>query len=241
MSTGKRSLGVAKTLFVLGATLALFALVLIFQYLSNAEDRVLKSFDSVKVLVATESISRGTTLADADARKLIEIRTYPAETTPLSSLQKISTINANQVALMDIAPGQILVSEIFGDRIKPAINFNLPAGKVAITINLTYAARVAAFLKPGVNVALFSTTNEQNNRVPTTTTVFRSIQVLAIGQQIDPEKPADSGEIADFVTVAVNYDQASKLIQAIQTSRIYLALLTDSSLIGAQVETTQKP
>jgi Flp pilus assembly protein CpaB len=63
--------------------------------------------------------------------------------------------------------------------------------------------------------------------------------VLAIGQQTDPEKSADIGEIADFVTVAVNYDQASKLIQAIQTSRIYLALLTDSSLIGAQVETTQ--
>ena len=88
MSTGKRSFGVAKTLFALGATLALFALILIFQYLSTAEDRVLKSFDSVKVLVATESISRGTTLADAEARKLIEIRTYPAETTPLSSVQK---------------------------------------------------------------------------------------------------------------------------------------------------------
>lgn len=240
MSKGKRSLGVAKILFAFAIALSLFALVLIFQYLSTAEDRALKSFDTVKVLVATEPISRGTSLYDAEQQKLIEIRTYPAEALPLSSLEKISTANGNLVALMDVVPGQILVNEIFGDRIKPAIDFNLPAGKVAITLNLTYAARVAAFLKPGVNVALFSTSNEQNNRPSSTTTLFRSIQVLAIGQQIDPDKSMDVGEIADFVTVAVNYDQASQLIQAIQNSRIYLALLTDSSLVGAQVETGQK-
>jgi pilus assembly protein CpaB len=240
MSKGKRSLGVAKILFAFAVALSLFALVLIFQYLSTAEDRALKSFDTVKVLVATEPISRGTSLYDAEQQKLIEIRTYPAEALPLSSLEKISTANGNLVALMDVVPGQILVNEIFGDRIKPAIDFNLPAGKVAITLNLTYAARVAAFLKPGVNVALFSTSNEQNNRPSSTTTLFRSIQVLAIGQQIDPDKSMDVGEIADFVTVAVNYDQASQLIQAIQNSRIYLALLTDSSLVGAQVETGKK-
>jgi len=240
MSKGKRSLGVAKILFAFAIALSLFALVLIFQYLSTAEDRALKSFDTVKVLVATEPISRGTSLYDAEQQKLIEIRTYPAEALPLSSLEKISTANGNLVALMDVVPGQILVNEIFGDRIKPAIDFNLPAGKVAITLNLTYAARVAAFLKPGVNVALFSTSNEQNNRPSSTTTLFRSIQVLAIGQQIDPDKSMDVGEIADFVTVAVNYDQASQLIQAIQNSRIYLALLTDSSLVGAQVETGKK-
>lgn len=240
MSKGKRSLGVAKILFAFAIALSLFALVLIFQYLSTAEDRALKSFDTVRVFVATEPISRGTSLYDAEQQKLIEIRTYPAEALPLSSLEKISTANGNLVALMDVVPGQILVNEIFGDRIKPAIDFNLPAGKVAITLNLTYAARVAAFLKPGVNVALFSTSNEQNNRPSSTTTLFRSIQVLAIGQQIDPDKSMDVGEIADFVTVAVNYDQASQLIQAIQNSRIYLALLTDSSLVGAQVETGQK-
>lgn len=240
MSKGKRSLGVAKILFAFAIALSLFALVLIFQYLSTAEDRALKSFDTVKVLVATEPISRGTSLYDAEQQKLIEIRTYPAEALPLSSLEKISTANGNLVALMDVVPGQILVNEIFGDRIKPAIDFNLPAGKVAITLNLTYAARVAAFLKPGVNVALFSTSNEQNNRPSSTTTLFRSIQVLAIGQQIDPDKSMDVGEIADFVTVAVNYDQASQLIQAIQNSRIYLALLTDSSLVGAQLETGKK-
>lgn len=236
MPSKKRSLGVAKILFVLATIFSLFALVLIFQYLASAEERVLKSFDTVEVLVATESISRGTSLKDAESEKLIEVRTYPAKAVPLSSLQEISATAGNLVALIDIVPGQILVSEIFGDRVKPAINFDLPTGKVAITLNLTYEARVAAFLKPGVNVALFATSAEQNNRPSSTTVLFRSIQVLAIGQQVDPNESAETGEVANFVTVAVNYDQASQLVQAIQNSRIYLALLTDSSLVGAQMK-----
>lgn len=234
MAASKRGIGLAKILFAFAAIFMLIALILILQYLSTADDRALENFDTAKVLVATDSISRGTSLNDADLKKLVEVRTYPAEALPSSSLQEISSTNGNLVALTDIVPGQILVKEIFGERIKPAIDFNLPAGKVAITVELTYAARVAAFLKPGVNVALFSTTNEQNNRPSKTTNLFRSIQILAIGQQIDPNESAKADEIANFVTVAVNYDQASQLIQAIQNTRIYLALLNDSSLIGSQ-------
>lgn len=234
MASNKRGIGLAKIMFVISVVLISSAVVLMFQYLSTADERALEKFDTAQVLVASEAISRGTSLEDAQKNALVELRTYPVSAIPTTSLQEISPSNNYLVALADIAPGQILVNEIFGERTKPAIDFNLPAGKVAVTVELSYAARVAAFIKPGVNVAVFSTTQEQNNRASKTSVLFTSLQVLAVGQQVDPNQSASVEEVANFITLAVDYDQASRLVQSLQSAKLYLALLNDSSLVGSQ-------
>lgn len=221
-------------MFVISVVLIFSAVVLMFQYLSTVDERALENFDTAQVLVASEAISRGTSLEDAQKNALVELRTYPVSAIPTTSLQEISPSNNYLVALADIAPGQILVNEIFGERTKPAIDFNLPVGKVAVTVELSYAARVAAFIKPGVNVAVFSTTQEQNNRASKTSVLFTSLQVLAVGQQVDPNQSASVEEVANFITLAVDYDQASRLVQSLQSAKLYLALLNDSSLVGSQ-------
>lgn len=232
MATSKRGIGLARILFAIATVLIFATIALFIQYLSSADDRALKNFDTAQVLVATQSISRGTSLGIVDATKLVETRTYPVNTVPENSLQVISPTNSQLVALSDIAPGQILVNENFGERIKPVIDFNLPVGQVAMTVELNYASRVASFLKPGVSVAVFSTTLPQNNNPSKTTLLFKSVEVLAVGQQSNISQTASADEIANFITLALPFDNASKLVAAYQNTKLHLVLLNDSSLIG---------
>lgn len=232
MATSKRGIGLARILFAIATVLTIATIALFVQYLSSADERALKNFDTAQVLVATQAISRGTSLGIVDATKLVETRTYPVNTVPANSLQAISPTNSQLVALSDIAPGQILVSENFGERVKPAIDFNLPVGQVAMTVELNYASRVASFLKPGVSVAVFSTTLPQNNKPSKTALLFKSVEVLAVGQQSNLSQTASADEIANFITLAVPFDNASRLVAAYQNAKLHLALLNDSSLIG---------
>lgn len=234
MAAGKRGVSIAKILFTFAALLMLGAIVLTVQYLSSADERALENFDSADVLVATQPIARGTSLFDAEKNQSIELKTYPVDTLPTSSLQQISASNGNLVAQADIAPGQILVNELFGERAIPQLAIDIPTGSVAVTVEMEYAARVASFIRPGVNVAVYSTTLDQNNKNAKTSLIFRTLRVLAVGDQTKISDQSNEEEISNYLTFAVPFDEADKLIKASQDSKIYLALLNESSFVGAK-------
>lgn len=234
MAAGKRGVSIAKILFTFAALLLLGAIVLTVQYLSSADERALENFDSADVLVATQPIARGTSLFDAEKNQSIELKTYPVDTLPTSSLQQISASNGNLVAQADIAPGQILVNELFGERAIPQLAIDIPTGSVAVTVEMEYAARVASFIRPGVNVAVYSTTLDQNNKNAKTSLIFRTLRVLAVGDQTKISDQSNEEEISNYLTFAVPFDEADKLIKASQDSKIYLALLNESSFVGAK-------
>lgn len=234
MAAGKRGVSIAKILFTFAALLLLGAIVLTVQYLSSADERALENFDSADVLVATQPIARGTSLFDAEKNQSIELKTYPVDTLPTSSLQQISATNGNLVAQADIAPGQILVNELFGERAIPQLAIEIPIGSVAVTVEMEYAARVASFIRPGVNVAVYSTTLDQNNKNAKTSLIFRTLRVLAVGDQTKISDQSNEEEISNYLTFAVPFDEADKLIKASQDSKIYLALLNESSFVGAK-------
>ena len=234
MAAGKRGVSIAKILFTFAALLLLGAIVLTVQFLSSADERAIDNFDSADVLVATQPIARGTSLFDAQKNQAFELRKYPVETLPGNSLQEVSTSNGNLVAQADIVPGQILVNELFGERAIPQLAIEIPTGSVAVTVELEFAARVASFIVPGVNVALYSTTLDQNNKNAKTNLLFRSLRVLAVGTQTSFKDQSSTEEISNYLTFAVPFDDADKLIKASQDSKIYLALLNESSFVGAR-------
>lgn len=235
MAAGKRGIGMAKVLFAFAALLLLGAIVVTVQYLSTSEERALESFDSAEVLVAAQPIARGTSLFDAQENQLLELKTYPVETLPGNSIQEVTASNGNLVAQADLAPGQILVSEIFAERAIPSIALEIPTGSVAVTVELEYAARVASFVKPGVNVAVYSTSFDQNNKNAKTSLLFRTLRVLAVGTQTSIKESSSEEEISNYLTFAVQFDEADKLIKASQDSKLYLALLNESSFVGAKI------
>lgn len=233
MATSRRGIKVARLLFGFAGVFALASLYILFLYVSKSDERALDQFDTAKVLVAVESIAKGTSLSEANENGLIEIQTYPAKSLPTNSLEQVLPQNSQLVALSEIAPGEVLVGPMFGERVKPTISLDIPVGKVAITVELNYASKVGSFLRPGVNVAVYSIETSSNAKTSTTNILFRSIQVLAVGEEVAATTATAQTDIANFITLAVPYDQASKLIQATEGSVLYLALLNDSSLVGS--------
>ena len=232
MAIGIRGLGLSRIMFAISGIFTIFSIVLIYQYVSTSDDRALKNFDTAKVLVATGLIPQGTSLADAQSFKLLEVRSYPVDSIPTNSLQEILPNNRALVAQANIPAGQILVSELFNVRVIPKIDLGIPAGTVAVTIELNYAARVASFIKPGVNVAVYST--KVSNSASSTSMLFSSVRVLAVGTQIAVNDPASVGDVANFITLAVPFDRAPQLVDSIEGGKLYLALLNNSSAIRAQ-------
>jgi Flp pilus assembly protein CpaB len=99
---------------------------------------------------------------------------------------------------------------------------------------MEYATRVASFIKPGVDVAVYSTKLDNKSEKAVTTLLFKSARVLAVGTETKVTAQAVDEDISDFITLAIRFDEASKLINATKVSSLYLALLNESSLIGSQ-------
>ena len=219
-----RSSAIVKVLFSVAFVAALASISLLYTYLSTAEDRVLKSLDSAKVLVATQALPKGTSLAEATNRKLIELRSYPVKSVPKNSLQAIDSSNQDLVALGEIPPGQILLSESFGSKVLPQVALNPGPGKVAVTVELDYGARLGSFLKPGVEVSIFATYTDAKSGAKSTKLLFDSLQILAIGDKVSQEPVVAEDASSNFVTFAVAIEKANSLIEATQSASLYLAL-----------------
>ena len=234
MAISNRGIGVAKLLFGLAVIFFLAGIVVTFQYLSTADERAIQNLESVDVIVAVEAIPKGTSLFDAEISKFIETQTFPAKAVPLNSIQDINASNGDLLSRAGIAPGQILVNSLFADREVPSIDLEIPAGFVAVTVQMEYATRVASFIKPGVDVAVYSTKLDNKNEKAVTTLLFKSARVLAVGTETKVTAQAVDKDISDFITLSIRFDEASKLINATKVSSLYLALLNESSLIGSQ-------
>lgn len=220
----KRSSVAIKVLFSVAVLSALVSLFLLFAFVSSADERVLKSLDSAKVLVAVQPLAKGTTLSSALEGSLIEERSYPVQSVPLNSLQEVTPANSALVALGDIAPGQILLRDAFGEQVAPQVELKPSDGKFAVTVELGYGARLGTFLRPGVNVSIFATYTDQNSGKKTTRLLFESIQILAIGGQATQEGSETQSDESNFVTFAVDVEKADELIEAAQSASLYLAL-----------------
>jgi pilus assembly protein CpaB len=153
-----------------------------------------------------------------------------------------------------LVPGQVLTSAMFiaGKPKAAATILPIPAGKMAVSLALADPNRIGGYLKPGNEVAVFDTFNAAEGSAPgpktpsgdgisddfkknrSTRLVLPRVRVLAIGDEAfgTSFKPAtvttgSNGTIT--VTLAVDQQQAEKLIQVAQVGHPWLALLTDTS------------
>lgn len=227
--SSNRSSVIIKALFTLATFSALISLFLLYTFVSTAEERALKSLDSAKVLVATKILPEGTSLRSALDGNLIEERSYPVQSVPKNSLQKIELANENLVALAEIRPGQILLVESFAEKVPPKVELSPEVGKVAVTVELGYGARLGTFLRPGVIVSLFGTYTDEKTGKKTTSLLYEQLEVLAIGDQVTQDAIDAKDSASNFVTFAVEINRANFLIEAAQSASLYLALPSSSA------------
>jgi pilus assembly protein CpaB len=226
-------------------------------YVGRADARAVAGKQAVTVLVAVKKVPAGTTAGNAERDGLLRPTVLPAETVPADAVTEVAADLSGLVAGGDIQPGQLLLRGMFVAEQQQTGGLALGEGKIAVSVSVSAAQRVAGYLRAGSKVAVFDTFTvlEGTPRTPAgdglqknhgynqaTRLVLRSVQVIAVGQQAaaTEEGTAQEGALAAnrstgtsgdavLVTVAVDQADAEKLIHAAQTGAIYLALLTDTS------------
>lgn len=247
----RRILLIASTLL-----LAVLGTVAVLVYVGQADKRAVAGKQAVFVLVAEKKVAAGTTAGAAQRDGLLRTVVMPAETVPAGAVSDVGADLTDLVAGGDIEPGRLVLREMFVARQAQTGGLALAGGKIAVSVSVAGAQRVAGYVQVGSKVAVFDTFNvaearpgspagdslqqRQHTYNQATRLLLESVEVLAIGQ---PAAAGDgsgkqaglgsgsTGGVADavLVTVAVDQGDAEKLIHAAQTGAIYLALRTDTS------------
>ena len=225
--------------FLLVAALVVAAVgtTMVFLYVNGVNDRALADQQPVQVLVATAPIAAGTTAADAQSAGALEKRTVSRVSVAPGALSDITPI-AEQVALAPIFVGEQIIEAKFG---QPGSTSNLPIpeGKLAVSVQLADPARVAGFVSPGSEVAIFLTIEGgrgPNNEV--TRVLLPKVQVIATGATTvvstttTAEGETQTEELPKaLLTLAVSQSEAQKVVYGSQHGQMYFGLLTADSKI----------
>jgi len=220
-----------KILLILSAMIAALGTLLVFLYVQGAEGRAKENFESVEVLVATQSIAQGESLEDAsgkfEKRELPKDAVLPNAQTSLDSLEGL-------VALTPIYAGEQIISAKWGGSVDVTSSvLAIPKGKVAASVNLTAPARVAGFVNPGSTVAILVSIESGQY----TQTLLPRVTVLGVGatSTITSTKTTEEGAseteqiAATLMTVALTQKEAEKILWASTYGQLSFALVNEES------------
>ena len=141
-------------LLILAAVVAVLGAGMVYLYVQGADDRAQAEQAPVEVLKAIAQIEPGETLADAQAAQKLELQEVPeragARRVRLTSVGDLG----EQIAIQRIFVGEQVTASKFGSAGEQDV-LPLPKGRVAVSITLSDTGRVAGFVSPGSEVALF--------------------------------------------------------------------------------------
>lgn len=233
-------------LLLVAALVAALGTSLVFLYVRSADARAAAGYDNVEVLKAVEVIDAGETLREAQQAGKIQKGTVPRGQLVSGALATTSGIS-DKVALSTIYPNEQIVTAKFGS---PGDQQTLPIpdGKMAISVQLTDPARVAGFVNPGAEVAVFVNAEPelidpqtgQTRKLPEfTRLVLPRVQVVGVGQTsviptttTDDEGAQTTEQLPKtLLTLAVNQDEAERVLYSARNGELAFALLTEKSVV----------
>lgn len=155
----RRIIAIIVALFV-----ALAGAVAVVAYANAADARAVSGQETTTVYIAKAQVPTGTRADAALGGKLIVPQTVVAKGVPAGALVSVDAANSSLVATSTIMPGEIVLASRFGTLPKVEQVSGVPAGKVAVTLNLPEPQRVAPLLVPGSHVVLYDTFNARDPR-----------------------------------------------------------------------------
>lgn len=233
-----------RVLLIVAAVIAALGTLLVFFYVRTADSRAADEFDAVKVLRAVKQINPGETVEAAQTAGKIEEGTVAKGQALPGALTDLAPI-AGQIATTTIYPGEQIVSTKFSTSAATTSALTIPKGKIAISVTLTDTARVAGFVSPGNTVAIFL--NGDGPGGSFSRLLLPKVEVIAIGTTtvVSTTKTDTTGAQTTeqlpktLFTVAVNQDQAQKIMYASGHGELALAMLADNSTVKPGPGVTQ--
>ncbi len=239
-------MGRRTVLLIVAMVVAALGSSLVFLYVQNADARASEKYDMVQVLKSVAVINPGETLGDAQQAGKIEMGKVTSGDALAGALTS-TTDMSNKVALSTIFPGEQIISGKFGEPGEQKV-LTIPDGKLAISVNLTDPARVAGFVQPGAEVAIFLSAEPESIDLNTGVTkklpeftrlLLPRVQVIGVGTTtvIPTTKTDEAGQQTTeqlprtLMTLAVDQDEAERIIYAAKNGEVAFGLLTDKSTV----------
>ncbi|MXG90784.1 Flp pilus assembly protein CpaB [Nocardioides flavescens] len=226
-----------RILLVVAVLVAAAGSALVFLYSQGADDRAAQKFDTVQVLEATALINPGETIEDAQAAGKLALRPVSQESL-LDGYQVDTSGLAGTIALGAIYPGEQIIAAKFGATAAVQSALQVPDGMMAASVNLTDPGRVAGFVNPGSEVAVFMSGTDEAG-LPFTRVLLDRVTVLAVGSTT-PVSTTTTDETGastteqlprTLITLALDQTQVEKVTFASTTGELSFALLTDKSAV----------
>ena len=176
----------------------------------------------------------------------MRLEKMPKSSVPSDALSEISSELDKLVVMSNVAAGQVLLAANFGDSTRATSGLPLPEGKMAVTVETGVPEQVAGYVQPGAQIVMFLTydlldSNGKKSGIQRTRVLLPRVEVLAVGTyQPNRNGTSANGTSANgnasgnrttsslLVTLAVNQQEAERLIEGQAHGSLYLGLLTDS-------------
>ncbi len=233
-----------KVLLIVAALIAALGTAVVFLYVRGADSRANLKFAGKQVLVASAAISPGETLTVAKSSGKIETKSVTAGSLVPGFVTDLAAIPDGDVALTTIYPGEQILRSKFGASSSGDSTLGIPKNQLAVSLNLGDPDRVAGFVNPGDEVAIFTT----DSTTDSTQLLLSKVSVLGVGTttvvattKTDPNGAQTTEQLPrTLMTLALNQSDAQKVIYASHVKNIVVsfALLTDSSQIARTAGTT---
>lgn len=224
-----------KALLFTAALIAAIGTALVFLYVRGADARAASQFETVEVMVVATPLATGESVATAQAQGKFTTSVVPAQSVLPGALVSLDPV-LEKVALTPMYAGEQVMESKFGDLGSQA-ELALPEGKLAISINLDDPARVAGFLDPGDQVAIFM--NGTDDDGPWTRLLLRNVTVVGLGgtsaamtSQVDPEAPVQDTMSQALLTLGVTQAEAERIFYASRNGELTLGLLDQDSQVA---------
>jgi pilus assembly protein CpaB len=235
-------MGRRTVLLIAAIVVAALGAALVWMYANRADERAQADAAPVQVLVATLDIGAGTSGAAISEAAAVELRTLPSASVPPGALSDLTPVT-DLVTLGPVFAGQVLLQQIFGTQQQAGGGLALPEGTMGIAISLGDPERVAGFVKPGSQVALFTTAEGVGGVAEQQTTILLpKVLVAAVGPTVvaqAAEGAANTEAIPTAImTLALTQEEAQKVILAAQTTQLYMGLLDDKSKVDTNLPGT---
>ncbi len=243
-----------RTIILIGAivvgVLAAFATL---RYVSGVEDQANENAKQVPILVATDTIPEGMSVAEASSLGLIAQAEIPQSNVPVDAVDSTDQLG-NKIAVVDISARTPITNSLWITQDEAFVTNaeRIPEGMVAISVSVDQVRGVAGLIVPGdkVNLMVTGQANTDDEAAAaagagTTTgvltrpayTVYQGVEVLFVGQNAvvataqQGAEGAEGEESSQLVQGGSNLltlsvpQEAAEVVASVDSASIYLTLV----------------
>jgi pilus assembly protein CpaB len=229
-------MGRRTVLLIVAALIAALGTGMVLLYVRGADTRAEASQQPVQVLKAVKQVDVGEKASAAQAAGKLALSTVPRSQVLTGAVTSAATLGQS-VALATIYPNEQIISGKFGASGDQSA-LTIPAGNIAISVTLSDTGRVAGFVSPGNQVAIFAATAGASGG-DSTRLLLPKVQVIAVGATTVVSRTTTSAAGAQtteqlpntLFTLSVNQHQAEQIMFATTHGELSFALLTDKSRV----------